>query len=172
MNEDMLDAMRIELRTCLGTPVKKERFRFPIGGGRTVEQMNLNGRIYGPIKLIPAIKFKHDSKMGLFHTDFNMATDYNHKEKAMAKRKFFKFKFITLEREDAVTVDGYSFPKSMNGLEGFGFSENGTYYCTIKETIDECDIRFIKTSFGTEYFFKEKSDVTMIPVEFVYNLKG
>jgi len=100
---------------------------------------------------------------------YYMPKDY--KEKLMKKRKYFKFKLIALEREDSITVDGNHFNKSDSNLEGYCYKDNDVYFCTAKIVTDECDIEYRALRFDTDYFFKEKKEVTEIPCEFIEDLK-
>ena len=172
----------INIDTCFGTPVDGTK-KFSINSERVdVGARKMMGFRGGSIPS-QSVELKFDidpdaiNKMfghdegHVFGKCFNMATDYNYKEKAMAKRKYFKFKFITLEREDCVTVDGSEFHKNKNGLSGFCYLYNGTYHCTVKEEIDECDTRYYRSNFQSDYFFKEITPVAMIPTEFISDLK-
>jgi len=104
-----------------------------------------------------------------FTATYTMSKDY--KEKLMKKRKYFKFKFITLEREDSIIVDGNYFSKNNNGLEGYGYRDNTMYFCTAKAIDDEDEITYRALRFDTDYFFKEKVAVTSVPCEFIEDLK-
>ena len=110
-------------------------------------------------------------KNGVGSRPYNMANKYNRSD-CMNNVKFFKFKFITLKREDEVVVDGSGFDKALNGVEGYGYQlKNGNVICTAKINDEYLDFHYRQIFFNSDYFLEKKEFVDEVPAEYILELK-